>query len=153
MNTRKIVAGIAIATAVVLGTTGCSLNHNVDSLQAYAPSDGVQADLASAKVRNLIYLTQGGFGKLIGTVINTSSNDIAVSFSYGDVTTDPITISAGEKLELGSNPSTPGLEVTMDGKPGDLTELTVFVNSSESVKLLVPVLDGTLDQYAPYFLY
>lgn len=156
MNARKIIAGIAISAAVLVGTTGCSLNHNVDSLQVYAPSDGSQIDLGAVKFRNFIYLTKGGFGKLIGTVVNSSDKDIQVAFEYTDFDmpfkTDPITISAGETLPLGSNPAVPGLEITTVGRAGDLISIWLFVDGGTGTELRVPVLDGTLEQYTPYFL-
>jgi hypothetical protein len=155
MNARKIVAGIAISAAVVLGTTGCSLTHNVDSLQAYAPSDGSQLNIGTTAIRNVIYLNNGSTGKLIGSVVNNSTKEITFSVQYADfdqtLSTEPITVSAGETLALGSNPSVPGLEVTMAGKPGDNIEIYVSIDGATGVALTVPVLDGSLEQYAPYF--
>ena len=155
MNVRKVTSALAISAALLLGTTGCSLNHNIDSMQAYAPSDGSQIDIGNVKLRNFIYLSNGAGGKLIGSVVNNDAADITVQFDYTDfdtrTQTDPITVSAGETLGLGSGSDTEGLPVTISGKPGENISIWVSINGATGQELVVPVLDGTLEQYAPYF--
>ncbi len=156
MNTRKIVSVIAISAALLVGTTGCSLNKNVDSMMVYAPSDGSQINIGDVKLRNFIYLSNGtDGGKLIGTVVNDNKKDITVQFEYTDfdlrTKTDPITVSAGETLGLGSGSDTEGLGVTISGAPGANATIWVSIDGATGEQLVVPVLDGTLEQYAPYF--
>ena len=155
MNVRKVTSAVAISAALLLGTTGCSLNRNVDSMQAYAPSDGSQKDLANVKLRNFIYLSDGASGKLIGSVVNNNSADVTVQFEYTDfdtrTKTDPITVSAGETLGLGAGNDTEGLAVTISGKPGENLDIWVSIDGATGERFVVPVLDGTLEQYAPYF--
>ena len=153
MNVRKVTSALAISAALLLGTTGCSLNHNIDSMQAYAPSDGSQIDIGNVKLRNFIYLSNGAGGKLIGSVVNNDANDITVQFEYTDfdtrTQTDPITVSAGETLGLGAGSDTEGLPVTISGLPGQKITIWVSINGATGQELVVPVLDGTLEQYAP----
>ena len=155
MNVRKVTSAVAISAALLLGTTGCSLSSNVDSMQAYAPSDGSQMDLANVKLRNFIYLSDGTSGKLIGSVVNNNSTDVTVQFEYIDfdirTKTDPITVSSGETLGLGSGSDTEGLAVTIWGKPGQNIDIWVSIDGATGERFVVPVLDGTLEQYAPYF--
>jgi hypothetical protein len=155
MNARKIVTVAAISSALLLGTTGCSLNNHVDSMLAYAPSDGSQLNIGNVKLRNFIYLSDGTSGKLIGSVVNDESTDVTVQFEYTDAgintKTDPITISAGETLGLGANGDTEGLPVTITGKPGDNITIFVSVNGATGQQFVVPVLDSKLEQYAQFF--
>ena len=155
MNVRKVTSALAISAALLLGTTGCSLSHNIDSMQAYAPSDGSQIDLGNVKLRNFIYLSNGAGGKLIGSVVNNDAKDITVQFEYTDfdtrTQTDPITVSAGETLGLGAGSDTEGLPVTISGLPGQNITIWVSINGATGQELVVPVLDGTLEQYARYF--
>ena len=155
MNTRKVVSALAVSAALLLGTSGCSLTHDVASLQHYAPSDGSQIDLGNVKLRNFIYLSNGAGGKLIGSVVNNDAKDITVQFEYTDfdtrTQTDPITVSAGETLGLGAGSDTEGLPVTISGLPGQNITIWVSINGATGQELVVPVLDGTLEQYAPYF--
>ena len=155
MNTRKIVSAVAISAALLLGTTGCSLNHQVDSMIAYPPSDGNQINIDNVKLRNFIYLSDGVSGKLIGSVVNNEAKDITVQFEYTDAgistKTDPITVSAGESLGLGAGSDTEGLPVTISGKPGDNITIFVSINGATGQEFVVPVLDSKLEQYAQYF--
>ena len=156
MNARKITSAVAISVAVLLGTTGCSLSGNVASMQHYAPSDGSQIDIGNVKLRNFIYLTDGSNGgKLIGTFVNNEKSEIAFQLEYTDgdlrAKTEPIYIPAGETLGLGSGGDTEGFGVTIDALPGSNTTIWVSINGATGVELVVPVLDGTLGQYAPFF--
>ncbi len=155
MNTRKVVSALAVSAALLLGTSGCSLTHDVASLQHYAPSDGSQIDIGKVKVRNFIYLTKGdGSGKLIGTVVNGGTTDATVSFEYVSfeerVKTDPFELPAGETLDLGATPDNAALDVSVEALPGSNIELWISVNGETGQSLTVPVLDGSLEQYAPY---
>ena len=157
MNTRKIVASAALSVALLLGTTGCSLTHNVDSLQAYAPSDGSQLDLGTVKIRNFIYLTRGdGTGKLIGSIINSGKNEANVVFQYSGfdstVSTPEFTVPSGESYQFGATPENESLALSIDAKPGANVNIWVSVNGEAVESLTVPVLDGSLDQYKPYFV-
>ncbi len=156
MNLRKIVSTIAISAALLVGTTGCSLNSHVDSMLAYAPSDGSQLNIGNVKLRNFIYLSNGtDGGKLIGSVVNDNAKDITVQFEYTDfdvrTKTDPIVVSAGETLGLGAGSDTAGLGVSIAGAPGTNVTIWISVDGQTGQQLTVPVLDGKLDQYAPYF--
>lgn len=156
MNARKITSAVAISVAVLLGTTGCSLSGDVASMQAYAPSDGSQIDIGNVKLRNFIYLTDGvNGGKLIGTFVNNEPKEIAFQLEYvdGDIRakTEPIYIPAGETVGLGSSGDTEGLGVTLNATPGSNVTLWVSIDGATGKELVVPVLDGTLEQYAPFF--
>lgn len=156
MNVRKITSAVAISAALMLGATGCSLTNNVASLQQYAPSDGSQIDIGNVKLRNFIYLTDGvNGGKLIGTFVNNEKSEISFQLEYldGDLRakTQPIYIPAGETLAMGSAGDTEGFGVTLNAQPGSNVTMWVSIDGATGVELVVPVLDGTLEQYAPFF--
>jgi hypothetical protein len=156
MNVRKITSAVAISAALMLGATGCSLTNNVASLQQYAPSDGSQIDIGNVKLRNFIYLTDGvNGGKLIGTFVNNEKSEISFQLEYldGDLRakTQPIYIPAGETLGMGSAGDTEGFGVTLNAQPGSNVTMWVSIDGATGVELVVPVLDGTLEQYAPFF--
>jgi hypothetical protein len=156
MNVRKITSAVAISAALLLGATGCSLTNNVASLQQYAPSDGSQIDIGNVKLRNFIYLTDGvNGGKLIGTFVNNEKSEISFQLEYldGDLRakTQPIYIPAGETLGMGSAGDTEGFGVTLNAQPGSNVTMWVSIDGATGVELVVPVLDGTLEQYAPFF--
>jgi len=156
MKIRKITTALALSAAVVLGTSGCSLSGDVASMQQYTPSDGSQIDIGHVKLRNFIYLTDGvNGGKLIGTFVNNEKTEISFELEYidGDLRakTQPIYIPAGETLGLGSSGDTEGFGVTLNAQPGTNVTLWVSIDGATGKELVVPVLDGTLEQYAPFF--
>lgn len=156
MKIRKVTSALALSVAVLVGTTGCSLSGDVASMQQYTPSDGSQIDIGNVKLRNFIYLTDGvNGGKLIGTFVNNEKTDISFQLEYidGDVRakTQPIYIPSGETLGLGSAGDTEGFGVTLNALPGSNVTMWVSIDGATGVELVVPVLDGTLEQYAPFF--
>lgn len=152
MLNRKI-AAVAIAAAVALGTTGCTFNSPVASLEVYDPSDGVNATVGKIHVRNFMYLTTAtGQGALFGTLTNQDVDAVATTVelhAHGstEAAEIPVSIGAGEKLDLGYNGGQ-AIPLGISAKAGSILELHVSVGS-EKVTLNVPVLDGTFAEYAP----
>ena len=173
MVVRKFVTAVAVSAALVLGTSGCSLTHNVPTLQAYAPSDGAEAAVDGVKALNVIYLTtqtSGAdateVGAIIGSFVNTTSEPVQIRLQFTEDSnnaTDTIAsqkrewvsevIAPGAKYDLGynENPALAAILLKADGsiaKPGALVNVWLGVNDGSGVELRVPALDGTLEQYS-----
>ena len=173
MVVRKFVTALAVSTALVLGTTGCSLNHNVESLQSYSPSDGADATSDGVKALNLIYLTQTNtdttapeVGALIGSFVNTTSKPVQLRLQLTEDGSSDSTVVLSQKREWVSDVIAPGAKFDLgynenpalaalllkDGDkvatPGSLVTVWFGVLNGEGVQVRVPVLDGTLDQYS-----
>jgi hypothetical protein len=168
---RKFVTALAVSTALVLGTTGCSLTHDVTSLQEYAPSDGAQTVVDGVKALNVIYLTKHTttgteVGAVIGSFVNTTTKPVQIRLQFTeDASESPDVISSqkrewvsdviapGAKYDLGynENPALSGiiLNNVEVAKPGSLVSIWFAVNDGAGVELRVPALDGSLEQYAP----
>ena len=170
MVVRKFVTALAVSTALVLGTTGCSLTHDVTSLQEYAPSDGAQSVVDGVKALNVIYLTKHAetgaeVGAVIGSFVNTTNKPVQIRLQFTEdasEATDVISsqkrewvsdvIAPGAKYDLGynENPAVSGIAMNAKGltaRPGDLIEIFVSINDGPGVKVSVPALDGSLEQY------
>jgi hypothetical protein len=173
---RKFVTAVAVSAALVLGTTGCSLTHNVPTLQSYAPSDGAEAVVDGVKALNVIYLTQTNtpkdswagteVGGIIGSFVNTTNQPVQIRLQFTEDAsnaTDVISsqkrewvsevIAPGAKYDLGynENPALAAILLKADGKvaaPGSLVNIWLAVNDGAGVELRVPALDGTLEQYS-----
>lgn len=52
---------------------------------------------------------------------------------------------------MGSAGDTEGFGVTLNAQPGSNVTMWVSIDGATGVELVVPVLDGTLEQYAPFF--
>lgn len=176
MVVRKFVTAVAVSAALVLGTTGCSLTHNVPTLQSYAPSDGAEAVVDGVKALNVIYLTQTNtpkdswagteVGGIIGSFVNTTNQPVQIRLQFTEDAsnaTDVISsqkrewvsevIAPGAKYDLGynENPALAAILLKADGKvaaPGSLVNIWLAVNDGAGVELRVPALDGTLEQYS-----
>lgn len=149
----KLFATMSAAVIVVATLSGCSLSREIESLRPYAPSDGVQVDVESLKTRNLMFIrNEAGNAVLIGSFVNPSMQDIVGSIETTDASGSTLkfdfSVPAGGKFDLGYN-GNPGIELTVSEIPGAMRN--VFIASGgDPVGLLVPVLDGTLEEYRPF---
>jgi hypothetical protein len=174
---RKFVAALAVSTALVLGTAGCSLTHNIESLKAYAPSDGAEATVDGVKALNVIYLTETfvpkdswagtEVGGIIGSFVNTTDKPVQIRLQFSEDAANATDVMAAQKREWVSEAIAPGAKydlgynenaalsaILLDAKgglvsPGSLVSVWFAVNDGAGVELRVPALDGSLEQYAP----
>ncbi len=152
MNVKKITS-LSLMALATLSLAGCSLSHNVASLDPYAPSDGVQVDAQNLKARNVL-LIQGESGKavLIGSFVNSSMEDLMASVQTKDAAGQDVrvefAVKAGTKFDLGYNGTEP-ITFQLDGVPGQIHEVAVSGGGDPYV-LNVPVMDGALEEYRQY---
>lgn len=172
MVVRKFVTAVAVSTALVLGTAGCSLTHDVQTMQQYSPSDGTNVTVDGVKGLNLIYLTKRTtavtdreVGGLIGSFVNTTKQPVVLHLQFtedGSEATDVISvqkrewvsdpIAPGAKFDLGynENPALSAIllsDAGLTSRPGDLITVWLAVNNGSGVEVRIPALDGTLEQY------
>ena len=149
----KLFATMSAAVIVVASLSGCSLSREIESLRPYAPSDGVQVDVEALKTRNLMFIrNEAGDAVLIGSFVNSTMDEVMGSIETTDADGNTLkfefSVEPGGKFDLGYN-GNPGLELTVSEIPGAMRN--VFIASSgDPVGLLVPVLDGTLEEYRPF---
>lgn len=171
MVVRKFVTALAVSTALVLGTTGCSITHNVPTLQEYAPSDGAQLAVDGVKALNVIYLTHEvttgtEVGALIGSFVNTTSKPVQIRLQFTADASEAADVVSAEKREWVSDVIAPGAKYDLGynenpalsaiilsdrgvAKPGSLVTIWFAVNDGPGQELRVPALDDSLEQYAP----
>jgi hypothetical protein len=152
LEIKKLIAAVA-AVLTVFALAGCSLSREVASLDPYAPSDGVQLDLPEIKARNLMFVSDGkGNSVLIGSFINATSEKVTAQLetmdSNGEVIITEVTIDGGGKFDLGYN-GTEGKELYLTELPGSMHPVYLRVTGNPS-QMLVPILDGTLEEYRPF---
>jgi hypothetical protein len=152
MAIRKF-AAVAIAATLVFGTAGCTFTSPVATRQAYSPSDGGQVDLETVKARNFIYLSNGTQAALFGSLVNSGLQDAEVHLQYTDATLNEkkdvhFVVKAGKKLDIGYNGEA-ALGIDLNKTPGSIVSIFVGQDSATGKEIRVPVLDGTLSEYAP----
>lgn len=152
MRNNKL-ATIAAALITVLALSGCSLSREVESLRPYAPSDGVQSEVGDLKSRNLMFIrNEAGRAILIGTFVNSSQNELMASIETQDAAGDTVrfdfSVEPGGVYDLGYN-GNPGIVLDVDEVAGAMRNVFIAAGGDPLGKL-VPVLDGTLEEYRPF---
>ena len=151
LRSRAVGAVITAATAATLTFAGCSATNPIATQNDYAPSDGVGAQLGDVSFGNLLVLTsaEGEPGTLLGSVTNRGRDDVKVTLGLSDgAAGPPIDVRAGDTVLLG-----PEKDVTLEldavpAPPGAVVDLAVSSDAGGSSTVGVPVLDGTLPEYA-----
>ena len=146
----RLVAAIALGSALALGTTGCTFITHQATTNPYPASDGVNIDETGGDVvaRNVFVVTteDGGVGNLVGAFINEGSKTTSVDI---DVAGEQLTVRvpSEERVSLGADEMPLRIE-NLDTKPGATVEVLIVSGDGEAVPAEVPVLDGSLPQYA-----
>ena len=149
LKAKKFTAVIA-AIVTIFALTGCSLSREVASLDPYAPSDGVQVDTDELKARNVMFVVDdAGNAVLIGSFINPGQGAVSATLetldSNGTVVMTDMTVGAGAKFDLGYN-GTEGKFLYLTETPGSMHPVYMRV-TGDPTRMLVPILDGALEEY------
>ena len=148
---RRVLSALAVSTLVITLTTACQFMQPVRTLEPYAPSDGTQTDVGELKARNFMLLDLTEDAALIGSFVNSGDVDLPVSVqmvSEENRTTTSVEVPAGGKTDLGYNGNPPKLiDRPADLVPGQLYPIFIQVGNETPRELLVPVMDGSLQEY------
>ena len=140
---KRAGAGVAIAAALI-SATGCGYIYTPPTTLQYAASDGVKADLNGVELSS----GKGADGRLLGTILNKSDHDITVTFAFPSGEKS-VKVAKGQQVRLESNDSqviVPKISQT----PGETLANTQVSSNDQSTNLNIPILDGTLKEYASY---
>lgn len=155
----RIASSIALAAAIALGASGCSLVAPQATLIPYAPSDGIDATVDGVNVRNLMLIADESgenFNVVFSSVnLTGEKRDLTITFSgEGSQTARAeFTIPTGntrfgnpDGAEVPVLVSIPGL------KPGQTVEAYLQTGNSSEDQHFIPVLNGELGEYEAYVL-
>jgi len=142
----RLAVVVLAATASLAACTGQS---PLTALKPYAASDGLQVTAGDIRGVNLLLMTRGEGepAVLTGTFDNTGDQDATATIAIGDVTAT-LAIPAGESVKLSLDGGLPVVLDAAPAAPGLLASIDVTVGSNVATAP-VPVLDGTLPEYAP----
>jgi len=147
-------AGAAAVALALLGATGCGAINEQATTKQYAASDGIVRNVGDVKLRNLLIVAadEAEPGRIIGTAVNTSSSPVELSFE-AEGGTAQVTIPANSEYRFDdvAEDEVEGEAVLAQAgaMPGALAPVTVTA-ASDSEELQIPVVDGTLPEYAQY---
>lgn len=158
LKTRRIVSSLALAGALALGATGCSLIAPQGTTEPYAPSDGIDVTIDNIAVRNLLLVadSSGENFNVVFTGVNNTTDDAIIRITFVQGSSEA---SADFDLAPGltsfGNPDgdVPPQLVTIPGlKVGATVDAYFEVAGGGETQYRVPVLDGTLAEYEQYVL-
>jgi hypothetical protein len=140
----------AVVALAATGLAGCSATNTITTQKPYSASDGVRDELGDLTLENMLVIAGAAdeTGALQGALTNRGDDTLTVTIALPDgteITSQPVR--AGATVLLGGDA---GEEVTFTSPdaPGAFTDLTVSTGQGGSQTLAVPVLDGTLPEYA-----
>lgn len=156
---RLRLLGVAAALGASFALTGCGFD--AQTLQPYTPAQGVNAEVGTVKVRNLLIIANSaGKGRLSGAFISNGKADTVTGIT--GTASKPDGTAAGE-LTIGNGtvqlPANKLVVLTGDGsqnvtvageglKPGLDTRLTLQFASGGTQQIVVPVRDAAEPMYA-----
>ncbi|MHA3682943.1 DNA modification methylase [Leucobacter sp. HY1908] len=155
----RIASSIALAAALALGATGCSLIAPQGTLEPYAPSDGVDVNVEGIDVRNILLVADetGENFNVVYTAMNRTGQEQVITMSFvaenGDKAIAEFTVPVGTTAFGNPAGEVAPVLVSMPGLMVGSTVSTYFqLAGAPEVEHNVPVLDGTLAEYRDYVL-
>jgi hypothetical protein len=149
----RVAASAALAALLAITLAGCNFFTPQATLKPYDASDGVSTVLGDVHISNALVLSEDGVsGNLLFTAVNDSGDKVTLTVQYesqGKRTDLPL------KLAEGANPFGFGdggqvFLTAIDTEPGSLIPIYFQYGDEQGKQLMVPVLDGSLEQYAPF---
>lgn len=143
-------AVIASSAAILLA--GCGFVTPQATLQDYDPSDGVSVLVGDLTLRNVLAVTADDTdANLVFTASNRGDDDVTLTIQYGEAAA-----SSEVQVEIGDGSTPVGFgdagQLTLeelDAAAGSLVPLYFTYGDVEGAQVLIPVLDGSLPEYAP----
>jgi hypothetical protein len=155
LKTRRIASSLALAAVLAVGATGCGLAAPQGTTQDYAPSDGIDVNVGTLKVRNLLLIADetGENFNVVFTGVNDGEapgllrvvfvSEEASSEASADFLLEPGLTMFGDP----NGATAPTLVTIPNLKPGATIDAYFEVAGGGEVQRQVPVLDGTLAEY------
>lgn len=148
-SARTVAAGsVAVGAVLAAVLSGCSATNPITTEKPYSASDGVRATLGPVTAENLLLVAAEADapGALQGALSNRGDDAVAVLVGVGGAT-QRVWLESGQTVLLGGSQGEEAVFTTPDA-PGATTELTLSTDADGTETFQVPVLDGTLPEYA-----
>lgn len=151
----RVVASAALAAVVAIVLGGCNLITSPETLKPYDASDGVSTRVGDVDVLNAVVLSEDGVnGNLVFTALNSSAKPVTLLVQYASLGAKAdvnLKLAPDASTDFGGfNDSDQIFLTAIDTKPGTLIPIYFQYGDQPGSQLMVPVLDGSLEQYSPY---
>lgn len=151
----RVAASIALAAALLVGTTGCTFGANIATKEDYDPSDGVGTEVGELAIRNALLIGETGDElNLVMTVASSADVDRRLIVQWeadGERVSEAVVVAAGERTRVGGPDDE--IQIVLEGTGatiGGLLPVFFVYTGAEGSEVLVPVLDGALPEYELY---
>jgi len=148
------VASAVLATALAIGTTGCTFITQQATLIPYSPSDGIEANLGDVKLRNVIALMSddGLSASLLITIINDGDVTAFVRMQTVSTSGEQVDflrpVPSNSVVSFGNTVDEEQLIVSMpDAIAGGLLPVYVQHGTVPGTEMLVPALSAFEEHY------
>ncbi|MEP7765870.1 hypothetical protein [Sanguibacter sp. 25GB23B1] len=140
--------------ALALGVAGLALALSacspITTDEPYAASDGIRAQVGDLEVLNLMIISEGdgAAGRLLGAVSSSATESSTLTITAQDGSIEiPVRLDAGQTVNFSADGEREDI-ASVPVATGANLPVTLTDASGESVDVYVPVLDGTLGEYA-----
>ena len=142
-------ARIVAAALISLSLASCSFAASITTSKQYSASDGVRLELEDATGLNLLLIStgEGEPAALIGSFENPGDEPVTVTVAVGAEIT-AFDVPAGGIVAMGLDEGETAVVGTATAGPGLIGSIAVDTPRSGTQEVEVPVLDGTLSEYA-----
>lgn len=150
-RTRLRNAGLGAAfAAAALTATGCAVTSPQATAFEYSPGDGIVEAVGPVSLNNVLIVAESADdpGRLLGTLVNGSGDDVTVEVAVEGADPVSIDIPAGGEVALEDDANEQLVEPAGAG-PGLTTPVT-FTAAGETHEDQLPVLDHTFPRYAEF---
>jgi hypothetical protein len=150
---RRLVAVLALGTALALTTSGCAMLAPQATTIQYSAGDGVNVpESGPLEVRNALIVASedGTSGNFVAAIVNDTDDTLTLRMEFGDDAVEKtVRVEANSVVSLGTEDTEPLLVEDIDAVAG--ADLPVYFQSGDAqgVRVSVPILDGTLEYLAP----
>lgn len=146
----KIPARLVSLAAVAAVAAGCSAVNPITTQEAYDASDGIGIEVGDVRGLNLLVITEaeGSPAVLIGSFYNSGDEDVEIAASIDGATIVSVPVPAGDTVKLGGEEGEVHVTGTATVAPGLLAEVAFQSDATGQISEQVPVMDGTLPEYA-----
>jgi hypothetical protein len=150
----RVVASAGLTALVAVALAGCNFFTPQSTLVPYDSSDGVSTTVGDVHILNAVVLSEDGVnGNLVFSALNSGTDAVELAVQYesgGEKVTVDVPVDAGTTGEFGFGEGGQLFLADIDTQPGGLLPIYFQYGDAQGRQLLVPVLDGALEQYAPF---
>lgn len=150
----RAAASALLAGLVAAALAGCGFVTPIATQTIYDPSDGVGGRIGDVRIINALVLTEDGEeGNLLLTAANESDAAVQLGVQYdidGTRVDLSLALPARSTTSFGFGEDGQLLLPEFAAPVGALLPLYFQYGANPGIRLPVPVLDGTLEQYVPH---